>query len=248
VQRCDNCASAVSLLAKPAKGEIGVLTCSRCGSERPALCSSCGSGRLATLRPGVTRAAEEVAALLGVEVAELSGSSTEVPKAPVIVGTEAVLHRVRAAAMVGFLDFDQHLLAPRFRAGEEALVLLARASRLVGGRSGSAPVVLRTSIPDHPVLEAAGTGDPGLLREDEDKRRRLLSLPPYSALARLTGNDADEVSTRLDGVQVSKASDGYLVRAPDAEAMAGAWAAVVGAEPAGWAALDVRVEVDPLDV
>ena len=48
-------------------------------------------------------------------------------------GTEAVLHRVRRAAAVAFLDFDQHLLAPRFGAAEEALALLARAGRLVGG-------------------------------------------------------------------------------------------------------------------
>ena len=36
------------------------------------------------------------------------------PTPPVLVGTEAVLHRVRRAAAVAFLDFDQQLLAPRF--------------------------------------------------------------------------------------------------------------------------------------
>src|SRR5438034_1556946 len=52
----------------------------------------------------------------------------------VVVGTEAVLHRVPRADVVAFLDFDQELLAPRYRAGEEAVALLARAGRVVGGR------------------------------------------------------------------------------------------------------------------
>ena len=36
------------------------------------------------------------------------------------------------ADAVAFLDFDQELLAPRYRAAEQALALLARAARLVG--------------------------------------------------------------------------------------------------------------------
>ena len=40
------------------------------------------------------------------------------------VGTEAVLHRISAADAVAFLDFDQELLAPRYRAAEEAMALL----------------------------------------------------------------------------------------------------------------------------
>ena len=56
------------------------------------------------------------------------------------MGTEAVLYRdgeLRRRGPVGavaFLDFDQELLAPRYRAAEEALALLSRASRIVGGR------------------------------------------------------------------------------------------------------------------
>ena len=42
-----------------------------------------------------------------------------------IVGTEAALHRVTETDVVAFLDFDQELLAPRYRASEEAFALLA---------------------------------------------------------------------------------------------------------------------------
>ena len=57
----------------------------------------------------------------------------------VVVGTEAVLHQVPTADVVAFLDFDQELLAPRYRAAEQALALLARAARLLGGRARGRP-------------------------------------------------------------------------------------------------------------
>ena len=76
------------------------------------------------------------------------------------VGTEAVLHRVTEADAVAFLDFDQELLAPRYRAVEEALALLARAARLVGGRRPGARVLVQTRVPNHEVLDAALTPIP----------------------------------------------------------------------------------------
>ena len=103
------------------------------------MCAACGSTRLKRLRLGTARAAEELAALVGEPVDEVS--STAVPRedagaAGVLLGTEAVLHRARVASAVVFLDFDQELAAPRYRAWEEALGLLAMAGRLVGGRGG----------------------------------------------------------------------------------------------------------------
>ena len=58
------------------------------------------------------------------------------PSADVYVGTEAALHRLESADVVAFLDFDQELLAPRYRAAEEALALLVLASRLLGDAGG----------------------------------------------------------------------------------------------------------------
>src|SRR6202034_1962718 len=102
---------------------------------------------LKTLRVGVSRLREEISALLGVEVGEVSGPARDrgalgepaIPHAPVLIGTEAILHRVRKAAAVAFLDIDLHLLAPRFSATDETLGLLARAARLVGPRHVGPP-------------------------------------------------------------------------------------------------------------
>jgi primosomal protein N' (replication factor Y) len=119
----------------------GVLRCRRCGLERPVVCAVCDSTRMKLLRMGVGRAREELSALMGMEAVEISATSPPGVGSPdsgdqLVVGTEAALHRVGRADVVAFLDFDQHLVASRFAAGEEALALLARAARVVGGRAG----------------------------------------------------------------------------------------------------------------
>ena len=249
IQRCERCGSALVQTERPAKGETGVLRCPRCEAESPAVCRSCGSARLRMLRPGVSGAREQLAALLGLEVAEMGKPGSAPPRAPVVVGTEAVLHALREAAMVGWLDLDGELLSPRFRAPEQALVLLARSARLVGGR-GRGRLVLRTSVPDHEVVRAAQTGSPGLVADAEAGRRLILQLPPVTALAEVRGPGAAGIAVRLpDSVETMARGDGsYVVRAPDSTVLADAFASLLTGEPAGWAAIDARVEVDPLDL
>ncbi len=248
VQRCDRCGAALVQLERPAPRQVGDLSCPRCRATRPAVCASCGSARLRLARAGVSRAREQLAAVTGLEVGEVSGRRAEVPPTPVLIGTQAVLHRVRAASLVAFLDFDQELLAPRFRAAEQALSLLARSVRLVGGR-GAGRVVIRTSLPDHEVVRAARTGDPGLVEAAERERRLLLGLPPWSAMARLSGPGAPELVARLGpGVTTARVDGSVVVSAPDHEVLAASLDRLRAGEPNGWADLDVRVEVDPVDL
>ncbi len=127
--RCTGCGSAMHEPAAPARqvGSPG-LECPACGASRPRVCGSCGSGRLRRVRIGAAGAAEELAALTGLQVLEVAGSQRDAPElegAGVLVGTEAVLHRARRASLAVFLDFDQELLAPRLRAAEQALTLAA---------------------------------------------------------------------------------------------------------------------------
>ena len=67
-----------------------------------------------------------------------------------VVGTEAVLHRVASADAVAFLDFDQELTAPRYRAAEQALALLALAGRVVRGRQATGACWCRPASPTTP--------------------------------------------------------------------------------------------------
>ena len=241
--RCTRCGGAVAQ-----DRAAGVLTCGRCGESRPAVCAVCDSSRLKALRIGVSRATEEVAALLHTPAVELTGETGpggDPASARLVVGTEAALHRVEHAGLVVFLEFDQHLLAPRFAAGEEALALLARAARVVGARGRGGRVLVQTRVPDHEALAAAVHADPGLLAAAEEPVRRQLGLPPFGALALLRGPGAPVYADGLREVVELEVSgldpERFLVRAGDHATLADGLAEV----PRPTARL--RVEVDPTD-
>ena len=227
--------------------EVGTLACGRCGDERPLLCLVCGSGRLNNVRMGVSRAREEIEALALRPVAEVTGGTDVVPGGiDVLVGTEALLHRVDHADVVVFLDFDSELLAARYRGAEQALALLVRAGRLVGGRGRTrGRVVVQTRLPRHEVLVAAVLGDPERLAEVELARRESLRFPPFSALAAVSGAGSSAVAEQLRGTDVELLGPDagpFLVRATSSAALADALADVDRPTER------VRIEVDPLRI
>ncbi|HEX2038528.1 MAG TPA: hypothetical protein VHF47_02225 [Acidimicrobiales bacterium] len=234
--RCDRCGSALE------QDEGERLRCRACAATRPVVCASCGATRLRNLRAGVARVREELEALAGVPVGEVTGESADVPTTAVVVGTEAVLHRVPHADVVAFLDLDQELLAPRFRAAEQALALLARAARVVGGRAEGGRLLLQTRVPDHEVVAAAVHADPGRVAAVERPRREALRLPPAAALALVAGEAADEyVAAAPPELERLGPADGrWLLRAPDHRSLCDALART--SRPSG----RLRVEVDPL--
>jgi primosomal protein N' (replication factor Y) len=255
IARCEKCAAAV------VQGDDGVLSCRHCGTTRPVVCAACGATKLRNLRAGVSRVREEIEALAQRPVVEVTGAlELGERRADVYVGTEALLHQLPDARVVIFLDFDQELLAPRARAAEQAMALLARAARLVGGRTpggrtvgdrtvggheGGGRVVVQTRVPRHEVLDAAVRADPGRLVAVERERRRDLRLSPFAALALVSGAAAEafvaRLGTFLSAVEVQGPLDGrYLLRAPDHRTLCDAIAAVD--RPPG----RLRIEVDPL--
>jgi primosomal protein N' (replication factor Y) (superfamily II helicase) len=233
LQRCERCDAAVG------QRDDGLLVCARCGTERPLVCQHCGSGAMALVKPGVSRLREELEAAANRPVVAVTGESGELPASDVYVGTEAVLHRVRGIDVVAFLDFDAELLAPRYRAGEHALALLVRASRLVGSRERGGRVLVQTFVADHPLLQAVRAGDPMRLAEGELARRRELGLPPFRALAVVEGADAAEF-VAATGLEHAATAKGEMVRAGDWLTLGRALADAP--RPKG---SRLRVEVDP---
>jgi len=156
-----------------------------------------------------------------------------------------VLHRVARSDLVAFLDFDQELLAPRYRAAEQAFALLVRAARLVGGREGGGRVLVQTRVPRHDVIDAALHADPSRFAVAEEAQREALGLPPASALAEVAGAAAEAFVRNLEGaldpaIEVLGPSDGrWLVRAAGHRALCDALAGTT--RPAG----RLRVAVDP---
>ncbi len=241
VTRCERCSAAVAMEADER------LVCRRCGAERPVVCQSCGATRLRARRLGVRRLRDELEAVARTPVVEVVAATADpVPEARVHVGTEAVLHRVAAADVVVFADFDAELTAPRYRAEEQALGLLARAARLVGGRAGGGRLVVQTGLPRHPVLDAVLHADPGRLVPAERARRQALGFPPAVAMAEVSGPAADAyagaLGRRPDVEVLGPFEDRWLVRAPDHRTLCDALAATP--RPPG----RLRVAVDPLRI
>jgi primosomal protein N' (replication factor Y) (superfamily II helicase) len=231
---CETCSAAVR------QRDDRTLVCNRCHTERPPVCQQCGSSALANVRPGVTRLREELQAAAARPAVAVTGEDVgELPDAGVYVGTEAVLHRVRGADVVAFLDFDAELLAPRYRAAEQAMTLLVRAARLLGPRRDGGRLLIQTFRPEHEVIQAALFADPGRVAKVEAARRRDLHLPPFGALARISGHGAAEFVAAL-GAPAAPDDDGFLVRAADWEALGDVLTAAP--RPKG---SRLRIEVDP---
>ncbi len=239
VAACTECGGALAQAADDDR-----LACTRCGTSRPVVCAECGSTRFRVLRPGVSRLRDELAALVGEDVDEVTAASTgPAPTTRVVIGTEAALHRVDRADAVAFLDVDQELLAPRERAREQALALLARAARLVRGRAEHGRVLVQTRMPDDVVLQAALHADPDRVRVVEEATRIALGLSPARAVALVSGAAADAYVDALghpEGVEVQGGSGEWRLRAADHRVLCDALAAVE--RPPG----RLRLEVDPL--
>ncbi len=232
------------------------------GDVRPAVCEFCGATRFRRARVGVKGVADEMERLARRPVTQVVGGAA--PDAAVVgtgpgasdghgtpaalcIGTEAVLHRVPSADAVAFIDFDQELTAPRYRAGEEAFALLVRAARLVGPRSGGGTILVQTRLPAHPVLAATAGADPSDWLRAEAQRRAEMRQPPAATWALVSGTAApgyiDNLSAGLNAsaLDIAGPADGtWRIRSGDRVAMLDALSAA--GRPSG----RLRVAVDPL--
>ena len=245
VARCEHCGAAVV-------ETDGGLACPRGDGSRPFVCADCGASDLRPARPGIRRLRDDLAALLPrarVSVAERGVDPDD--DADIVVGTEAALHGVphqdQPVGLVAFLDFDQELLAPRYRADEQALWLLVRAARRCGDRRSGSRILVQTRLPDHEVLAAARTGDPMPVVNADATRRETLAFPPFGGLAALDGNIdavAAAVTILRDHLEVLGPVDGRaLLRAASPTELADALAAI-DLNPARVHGR-LRIEVDP---
>jgi len=215
------------------------------GDDRPAVCQSCSSTKFRRVKLGVTGVAEELEQIARRPVGEVSSDSEPLAtEFDLYVGTEAVLHRIERANVVVFLDFDQELLAPRYRAAEQAMSLLVQASRVVGRREDGGRVLIQTRIPQHPVLEAARTADPGSLARTELRIRRELRQPPEAHWAIISGSAATEFVRSIgnpEGLEIlGPSNDRWRIRSVDREHLVAALKSVD--RPPG----RLRIEIDPL--
>jgi len=212
--RCATC-------GQPEREEGEQLVCPEGHEHRENFCRSCSATNLKRVQSGVTTLARDVAAQLSQAVTEVTASSEGVPPTRVVVGTEAVFTRIRRCGVVIFVDYDQYLLAPRTEARRQAIDAVAKAARLVGARrDGRGAVVVQTRRDDE-VLEVLRSGDVAPLRHDDMETAEILGLPPFGAMAELSGEGAAEflASLTTDGLRVATKDGVTTLRASSIETL-----------------------------
>ena len=217
---CTDCGSAMLQL------EEGLIECTRFGHSRPVICSGCLSTSMKNLRIGVSRAGEELEALMKEPVTQITKetSSIDFVRSRIYLGTEAVLHRVDWADLVVFADFDQEILAKRYRCEEQALTKLIRALRLVNRKSqSSGSIILQTRKPNHTFFDVLSDGGIDVWSDKESQRREITKYPPFGHLAVISGPGSDEFVAQLDvqgNLEVLGPNDGaWLVKCSSVEGL-----------------------------
>ena len=191
--------------AQPPRAGSASLACDSCHSllrwdraaDRPMLCDECGATRAARAPRGRHARARGAGGAVPApaRARRRRRHRTTSPEADILIGTEAVLHRPevrrRRPALVAFLDFDQELLAPRYRAVAQAHWLVTRGAQLLVGRPRARDAARGADPPARPRgrARARRAAGPRSSRRPSSSTRRALGFPPFGALAELTGDD-----------------------------------------------------------
>ncbi len=246
--RCARC-KALRKCSRCGSGAFDAGICVRCDT-RSEECAECGFGRFEMLGSGVSRVADEAARVVGRENVGDAGSGRLV-----VVGTERDLPGLTVGLTI-VVDADGPIVAPTYRAAEDALRLLARAVAAAGrgrGRRG----LIQTSDPSHPVIEAIRRADPSSFVRIDSAQRAAAGFPPGGEVMVIEVEDpavnaADElhdaVGERADvlGPAESGGRTRWLLQGQDLTAARVVVRSVVSRWREGGAR--VRIDADPVDL
>ena len=200
----------------------GVLACHHCGHRErvPDRCGACGSLAVARYGAGTERIEAELREALDVPVFRLDSDTATtkdaVPEllarfhaAPsgLLLGTQMVAkgHDFPDVTLGVVLDADSTLRFPDFRAEERTFALIAQ----LAGRAGRGPeggrVLVQTTAPDAPAIEAAARHDTEGFLAGELERRRALRYPPYADLIRVVVSAEEADPVRAAAARVAEA-------------------------------------------
>ncbi len=192
----------------------GQLHCHHCdyAMRLPDKCPSCAAeGRFAACGPGVERVAEEVKTRLpearfaimasdtldGAQAAQELVRKMEDRELDLLIGTQIMAkgYHFPRLTLVGVVDADLGLSGGDPRAAERTFQLLQQVAGRSGRAEDSGRVLLQTTSPDHPVMQALLKGDRDAFMAAELREREAYRLPPVWRLASVTvsGTDAKEV-------------------------------------------------------
>jgi primosomal protein N' len=199
---------------------------------------------------GVSRVAAEAGRVVGRENVGEPDSGR-----PVVVGTERDLPGLQVGLTI-VVDADGPIISPTYRAGEDALRLLARAVAVAGRGRGRRGLV-QTSDPSHPVIEALRRADPVPYVRQDSAARAAAGFPPGGEVLVLEVDDPtpdageELVAAIADRAEILGPADSggrtrWLLQGADLTAARLAVRQVVARWREGGAR--VRIDADPIDL
>jgi len=209
VETCRSCS--VALTYHRAHG--GRMRCHYCDYEAtlPPVCSACRAPTLVLEGLGTERLEATIAeAFPKARVARLDrdvagGVRSEAiidrmraGEIDILVGTQMVTkgHDLPNVTLVGVVNADAALSIPDFRASERGFQLLVQVAGRAGRRERPGRVLIQTRAPEHIAIQFAAQHDVRGFLDRELHDRREVSYPPFSRLALLRVDAADEALAR----------------------------------------------------
>ncbi|MFL5736068.1 MAG: hypothetical protein ACJ76P_01870 [Actinomycetota bacterium] len=174
----------------------GTVTCAVCGA--PGRCANCGSRSFGIRRGGAERVEEWASTVARLQARRAKGVARFPPGRPaVIVGGPEAVKDIPPPGLdiVGILDADLAGRRPGIGATERALATWMEASAWArpAGR-----VIVQTSKPNDPAVQALVSGNPDRFLRAEIPRRTDAGFPPGAPVFRVTGTA--DVETALRGL------------------------------------------------
>ena len=192
------------------------LLCHVCGyaEKVPSLCPSCQSEHIYFLGLGSERVEEELhRAFPAARIARLDRDTVSGKRHyetilqgfregsfDILVGTQMIAkgHDIPNVTLVGVVSADIGLGMPDFRAAERTFQLLTQVAGRAGRGSAPGIVLIQTVNPDHYAIRMAAAQDYQAFYEKELNFRRLMSYPPFSAMANiLVRGEKKEMAMRM---------------------------------------------------
>jgi len=195
LRRCPECGSG------PDRGDA----CRRCGAQLGA-CVECGGRRFEPLGAALGGVGEELRRRLGDGVVGTIESRRQV-----LVGTERDLPYVPETALTVAVDADALLMAPHYRAEEDAVRILVRVvSSVARGRGNRC--LIQTAQPTHRAFGMLRSGHPLEYLDEIEAERESDGLPPAASL--LSVEVAGDAAARSADIE-TLATEGIQLHGPE---------------------------------
>jgi primosomal protein N' (replication factor Y) len=179
------------------------LLCHYCGyaEKVPSVCPKCASNHIYFMGLGSERVEEELhRAFPAARIARLDRDTVTGKRHyetilqgfregsyDILVGTQMIAkgHDIPNVTLVGVVSADVGLGMPDFRAAERTFQLLTQVAGRAGRGNVPGIVLIQTVNPDHYAIRMAAAQDYQAFYEKELNFRRMMSYPPFSAMANI---------------------------------------------------------------